>query len=273
MGSSDKLPSVPNGIVLFNYPVSPFGRRAEHRSRLCCYQEQPFILPRPDLEKLGLKYCRIPIFAIGRDIYLDTRLILRKLEEKFPDGRLGNDKLEDRFVEKLLENAGRGSSRVLGVRENMFEFFETTMLADGRKWALKTEKPSLADIEAIWPLDWLVSLERSMPPHFVPEERFPKVYAWIARVRATLDEAKSSAPKTGGVDSGDPLGIGAGTQIEIYPADWGSEHRDSGQLVALVLDEVTVAARSRDGAELRIHAPRTGFRITEIGRRAAGSSN
>lgn len=28
-----------------------------------------------------------------------------------------------------------------------FEFLETTLLADGRQWLLKTEEPSLADIE------------------------------------------------------------------------------------------------------------------------------
>jgi glutathione S-transferase len=72
-------------------------------TRSQCYQEQPAVMPRPDLELLGVKYRRIPILAIGRDVYLDTRLILRKLEEKFPDGKLGSDKPEERFVEKLLE--------------------------------------------------------------------------------------------------------------------------------------------------------------------------
>lgn len=28
-----------------------------------------------------------------------------------------------------------------------FEFLETTLLADGREWVLKTDRPSLADIE------------------------------------------------------------------------------------------------------------------------------
>ena len=37
-------------------------------------------MPRPALALLGLKYRRIPILAIGRDVYLDTRLILPKLE-------------------------------------------------------------------------------------------------------------------------------------------------------------------------------------------------
>lgn len=41
-------------------------------------------MPRPDLEALGIKYRRIPILSIGKDIYCDTRLILQKLEERFP---------------------------------------------------------------------------------------------------------------------------------------------------------------------------------------------
>lgn len=38
------------------------------------------MLPRPDLARLAIAYRRIPLLAIGRDVYLDTRLILRKLE-------------------------------------------------------------------------------------------------------------------------------------------------------------------------------------------------
>jgi hypothetical protein len=133
-----------------------------------------------------------------------------------------------------------------------------------------------------------------MPSHVVSKERFPRVYAWISRFRAALEEAAASAPETmqmngsqavasilgstlddahNSVDSDDPLGLTEGTEVELYPTDWGTEHRDSGQLVALTQDEVTVAARSSRAAELRIHAPRTGFRITEIGRRAAGASS
>lgn len=146
------------------------------------------MMPRPDLEKLGVKYRRIPILAIGRDIYLDTRLILRKLEDEFPHGQLGSDRPEDKFVEKLLEKymiegpvfaiaaglvptdfvqdpkfakdrAGfcgrewtpevldKGRPECLAYVRNLFKFLETTILADGRKWLLKSEKPSLADIE------------------------------------------------------------------------------------------------------------------------------
>lgn len=47
-------------------------------------QIQPVILPRPDLKALGVTYRRIPVLAIGRDIYCDTRLQLKALETQYP---------------------------------------------------------------------------------------------------------------------------------------------------------------------------------------------
>ena len=155
------------------------------------------MMPRPDLERLGIKYRRMPILAVGRDIYLDTRLILRKLEEWFPEGKLGSDKPEQRFVEKLLERymiegpvfreaaglvpsgllknskfvedrrgfLGRnwtpeemeeGRPECLLYVRNLFDLLESTILADGRKWVLETEKPSLADIEGRLPLSFVI---------------------------------------------------------------------------------------------------------------------
>ena len=148
-------------------------------------------MPRPDLERLGIKYRRIPILTIGRDVYLDTRLILRTLEEKYPTGKLGSGKPEERFVEKLLERymvegpvfataaglvptqfvqdpsfvqdrrgfCGRewtaaaldeGRPECLAYVKSMFDLFETTIFSDGRNWVLRTEKPSLADIEGAY---------------------------------------------------------------------------------------------------------------------------
>ena len=145
-------------------------------------------MPRPDLKKLGVEYRRIPILAIGRDIYLDTRLIIRTLEKKFPQGKLGSAKPEQQFVERLLERymvegpvfertAGlvpsaavkdpkfvedrkgflgrewepeeldRGRPECLLFIKNLFDLLESTILADGRRWVLDTEKPSLADLQ------------------------------------------------------------------------------------------------------------------------------
>ena len=153
-------------------------------------QMQPIYVPREDLNALGVKYRRIPIMSIGRDIYCDTRLILRKLEEKFPSGALSTSQPDQTAIEKLLEswtidggifvraaqalpaempllsdpkfvtdredymNRSWQKESIRAMRpealahlRDAFEFLETGLLADGRDWILKTDKPSLADIE------------------------------------------------------------------------------------------------------------------------------
>ena len=147
-------------------------------------------MPRPDLARLNVKYRRIPLMAIGRDVYCDTRIILQKLEKLLPNDTLGSDQPDQKAVQKLLEIwsiegglfvrssqlipttmpllndpkftkdredfSGRPWSKeaieknrpeALAYIRNGFKFLETTLLADGRDWVLKTDKPSLADIE------------------------------------------------------------------------------------------------------------------------------
>ena len=45
------------------------------------------MLPRPDIAALGVQYRRIPIMAIGRDVYVDTKAIIRRLDQLFPDSK------------------------------------------------------------------------------------------------------------------------------------------------------------------------------------------
>jgi len=42
--------------------------------------------------------------SIGRDIYCDTRLILQKLEDKFPNGALAASQPDQKAIAKLLES-------------------------------------------------------------------------------------------------------------------------------------------------------------------------
>ncbi|KAI0019314.1 glutathione S-transferase [Xylariomycetidae sp. FL0641] len=82
MASSD-LP-----IVLYHYEGSPYARKVVWylNLRKIPYSQclQPVTMPRPDVAQLGIAYRRIPLCAIGADVYLDTRLILSKLEALFP---------------------------------------------------------------------------------------------------------------------------------------------------------------------------------------------
>lgn len=68
-----------------------------------------------------------------------------------------------------------------------------------------------------------------------------------------------------GVDPKDPLGLEKGQDVEMWPTDTGFKHRDRGRLVSLTRDEVVIAAQSKvGGKEVRIHAPRSGFRVKAV---------
>ncbi|KAI1618000.1 glutathione S-transferase [Exophiala viscosa] len=320
-----------NGIVLYHYSFSPYARRVLWYLSLrgIDYAEckQAPVLPRPDLNALGINYRRIPVLAVGRDIYCDSRLILRKLEELFPDGTLGASSGEQKAIERFLDVwatesglfarasqliptdmpllndpkftkdredlTGRSWSKeqiaanrpeALAYIRNAFKFLETTLLADGRTWVLKTDKPTLADIEAVWTLDWLNGLKGALPRELISEKQYPKVFSWIARFNKALNEAKKQAPKPatlkGGaatqrvlnasfaekdltIDSADPLGLQHGTEVEVYPTDSGVKHHDKGRLLGLTEDEVVVSIQPQD-KEVRVHYPRTGFRIKAV---------
>lgn len=95
-------------IVLFNFPESVFGRRMVRylnlRKLSFSQVRVPPNMPRPILkDRLGINHRRIPIMAIGRDIYIDTRIMLRKLETLYPEGKLGAESSFDQGIEDILE--------------------------------------------------------------------------------------------------------------------------------------------------------------------------
>jgi glutathione S-transferase len=51
-------------------------------------------MPRTDLASLGITYRRIPVLAINGEVFCDTALIIRELERRFPEGKLGDDEGE-----------------------------------------------------------------------------------------------------------------------------------------------------------------------------------
>ncbi len=75
-------------ILFHHYPLSPFSEKVR---RLLAYKqlpwravEQPIMAPKPELTPLTGGYRRIPVLQIGADIYCDTALILRVLEQRHP---------------------------------------------------------------------------------------------------------------------------------------------------------------------------------------------
>ncbi|KAJ7498962.1 hypothetical protein FB451DRAFT_1203674 [Mycena latifolia] len=76
-------------VVLYRYDASPFSVKIDNVLLLKNIPHQMVIvqnmLPRPEItDLLGVGYRRIPILAIGNDIYCDTSLIASALDRRFP---------------------------------------------------------------------------------------------------------------------------------------------------------------------------------------------
>lgn len=75
-------------VSVHSYAFSPYGRKVTQyltlRNISYSVVEQPPMLPRSDVDALGVAYRRIPLMALGRDIYCDTKCILDKLEALYP---------------------------------------------------------------------------------------------------------------------------------------------------------------------------------------------
>lgn len=95
----------------------------------------------------------------------------------------------------------------------------------------------------------------------------PKPTALKGDVAAQRIFNASFADKDLGIDQADPLGLQQGALVEIYPIDSGSRHHDTGHLVGLSQDEAVLRIGS-EGKEIRVHYPRTGFRIKTLTARA-----
>jgi glutathione S-transferase len=85
----DATMSAADAVILHQYDMSPFSEKIR---KILGFKNAPWRavtqqmwLPRPHLTPMTGAYRRIPVMQIGADVYCDTRLIARKIDELFPD--------------------------------------------------------------------------------------------------------------------------------------------------------------------------------------------
>jgi hypothetical protein len=138
--------------------------------------------------------------------------------------------------------------------------------------------------KAVWTFDWLNGLKGALPRELISDKTYPKVFAWMARFNDALKAAKATAPKPASlkgdaaaqrllsapftdevtvVDPADPLGLQQGADVQVFPIDSGINYRDHGRLVGLTKDEIVVSVPVEE-KEVRLHWPRTGFRVKAL---------
>ncbi|CAK4030248.1 glutathione s-transferase like [Lecanosticta acicola] len=230
----------PNGIILFWYHASPYGRRVKWylTLRKIAHAEciQPPMLPRPDLAALGVTYRRSPVMSIGRDIYYDTRLIIAKLEERFPssDQHPGLSSRETVGMAALLqkwvvENMFREAVKCIPqdfalLKDPTFQkdragFFGPGWRVDASSYSegLVNMRHFFGTAESLFAdgRQWVagtkeVSLadlegiwvfdwflnDLRPKPEYFGEDRYPKVHEWRSRFRQALATAREQAPQT-----------------------------------------------------------------------------
>lgn len=131
-------------------------------------------------------------------------------------------------------------------------------------------------------MEWVANTKGSLPTDLVSDSIFPKAYAWIKRFHKAVQAAKATAPKVTslkgeeaaeqilsagfaeankGINKADgQSSLREGDVVEVFPTDTGFSHRDNGKLIGLTGDEVVISLENG----LRLHAPRTGFRVQQV---------
>lgn len=300
-----------NEIILHHYPTSPYAEKIRlvlglkqlaWRSVII-----PMIMPKPDLMPLTGGYRKTPVMQIGADIYCDTQCIVRELERRAPEPSLyrgtdagtanafafwsernmfqpavgvafthRSDDLPPGFMEDRSKMAGREVNVermkiavpfMIDQLRAQLDWYEA-MLGDGRPF-LFGDHATLADLGAYHPC-WF--MQRNTPAPVAPLAEFPRVLAWMERVRAlghgtrsdmtsqeALAIAKAARPQTPPAhDRNDPLGRKIGDVVEVTPDDTG---RDPvrGELVNSSREEVVIRRVDDQVGEVHVHFPRAGF--------------
>jgi glutathione S-transferase len=76
-------------ILFHEYALSPFSEKLRrvfgYKSIAYASVDQPMWMPKPHLTPMTGGYRRIPVMQLGADVYCDTTLIARKIEQLHPD--------------------------------------------------------------------------------------------------------------------------------------------------------------------------------------------
>lgn len=182
------------------------------------------------------------------------------------------------------EMMGAGRPDGLQAFRQVFELLETTFLADGRDWILGGKGPSTADIDAVWPLEWVMcdrNMKGALEGGNCGEDVYPKVHKWVRMFMDLVERKKEACRKPEslnedalttrvmnawsptddiGFSTDDPLRLQLNDQVEAYPSDYGQSGRCTGSLVGLSTTEVVL----RNSKGLHIHLPRWNFAIRKV---------
>ncbi|MGH7925330.1 MAG: glutathione S-transferase family protein [Candidatus Binatus sp.] len=207
-------------IILHQYVTSPFSEKIRkifaHKKITWRSVEQPVIMPKPKLVPLTGGYRRIPVLQIGADVWCDTGIIIRKIDELKPEPSIypgGNIAAADtmnqwadrrlfwsttpvifeklaavvpkEFIEdrsKMMQGANFGdiARSAPDSRNQLRAFLEILDRQLANRPFLLGDSFSLADAACFHPV-WFL---RAEPTSFGLAQKFPHLMIWFERIDA-----------------------------------------------------------------------------------------
>ncbi|ETS83871.1 hypothetical protein PFICI_05747 [Pestalotiopsis fici W106-1] len=254
------------------------------------------MLPRPDLTALGITHRRIPLMAIGKDVYCDSAVAVDALQalsatlQSSPSDKAfeayGNTIIgimlrafaldsfpglvQDRAtIFSVVTRPDHATLRESALSElkSIFEILEFEMLAD-RKF-VAGDAMTIADINVVFVVRWaLLDLQFEKVPGFGTAD-LPRVYAWISRIplpeaviKISAEEASAiileSEPGQLSLSNVDlhAIPIATGVVVETVDSVPGS-HPQYGTLIGSARHKVVIEIENG----LRLHFPKRGYII------------
>src|SRR5216684_7552202 len=207
-------------IILHHYDTSPFSEKIK---KILAYKdvpwravEQPTIMPKPQLIPLTGGYRRIPVLQIGADVWSDTGIIIRKIDELrpepsiYPNGLTAAAETMNQWADRRLfwsttpvifeKLAAVVPKEFIEDRSKMMRganFAEITLVAPDARNQLRAfldildrqlasrafllgDSFSLADAACFHPV-WFL---RAEPTAFAHAQKCPNVMRWFERIDA-----------------------------------------------------------------------------------------
>lgn len=207
----------PPNLIAYSYGSSPYAMKIHTVLALAGIKDYKTvqvsaIMPRPELELIGVNYRRIPIMAAGKDVYCDSQAIIDYIVSISPKKLAGDpatdyamkilgdtifresllcftkaaatpEFIKDREgVFKILSNPdllkGKLRPHGLATLRSIFAGFEENALGKGK--FIHGDEPTLADAHVAWAMHFaLMRLVAGTPG--LTKEDFPKLFAWLER--------------------------------------------------------------------------------------------
>jgi glutathione S-transferase len=240
-------------IILHQYKISPFSEKIRKIFALKKVSwrsvEQPTIMPKPKLIPLTGGYRRIPVLQIGADVWCDSGIILKKIEEMFPtptiypDGQQAAADVMNQWADRRLfwsttpvifeKLAAVVPKEFIEDRSKMMRganFAEITLMAPDARNQLRAfldlldrqlahspfllgKSFSLADAACFHPV-WFL---RAEPTAFSHAQKFSNLMRWFERIDAMGDgDVKEMEPAEALKIARDSSPV---TAVDVQPAD------------------------------------------------------